>query len=441
MPRYVGMDVHKRIVIVCILSEVGKRLLQLRVRCTREALIEFAERSLEPDDHVVLEATTNTWAVVDLLTPYVNRVVVSNPMQTRAIASAKVKTDRIDARVLANLLRSGYLPEVWQPDGETRRLRCLSYRRASLVGDRTAVKNRLHATLAQRLIEVPFSTLFSTKGLGWLQALDLDEDTRQILDSDLRLLEGLDREIERLELQMASLAYQSEPVRLLMTLPGFNMTAAQGLMAAWGDISRFRDADHAASYLGVVPSVRQSASRSYYGRITKQGNSNARWLLVQAAQHVDRNPGPLGVFFRRLAKKKGRNVAVVATARKLAVIAWHMLKNNEPYRYAIPTSTQLKLARLRIRATGQRRWGASRTRTACPKGMRRLPSLAQVYEKEDVRPAKQLTELTPGEVRFLESSGASAFVKQAQQEHYIPRKTSRAKDHRKDLTNPRSTSK
>ena len=421
------MDVHKRMIEVCFLDEQGQRQSRQQVACTREAIQAFAEKHLEPSDRVVLEATTNTWSVVDLLEPSVAEVVVSNPLRTRAIASAKVKTDKIDARVLAELLHSGYLPEVWQPDAQTRRLRGLTRRRASLVGQRTAVKNRLHSTLAQRLIVVPVKNLFSKKGFKWLRELELDEDGRWMLDSDLRLLEAIEKEIEDLAGRMAKLAYRREQARLLMTLPGCDVAVAQAVLAAWGDPSRFEDADRAASYLGLVPKTRQSASKCFYGRITKQGNSQARWLLIQAAQHLDKHPGPLGVFFRRVAKKKNRNVAVVAAARKMATIAWHMLQNNEPYRYATPDSTQAKLARLRVRATGERRRGGTAKGTPRPshhgqKLGRAIPSLPQVYESEQLPSARALAELPEGEVRALRASGALDHARQIEQMRRRPRK-------------------
>jgi transposase len=121
-----------------------------------------------------------------------------------------------------------------------------------------------------------------------------------------------------------------------MTIPGVNYVIALGLLAALGDVSRFQDGDHAAAYLGLAPSMRQSGNHCYHGHITKAGSSQTRWLLTQSAQHALRHPGPLGAFFRRLAKRKNRNVAITAVARKLVTIAFLMLKNNEPCRYARP---------------------------------------------------------------------------------------------------------
>jgi len=428
MPRFIGCDVHKKQVTICILDAEGRVVTRLRVPCTREALLSFARRQLKPEDQLALEATTNTWAVVEILEPFVARLVVSNPLRTRAIAAAKIKTDKVDARVLAELLRASYLPEVWQPDAATRRLRALTHRRAALVADRTALKNRIHSTLAQRLIPVPVSRLFSNLGLEWLQQLDLDADGRQALDSDLRLLRVLEEEIQTLEDLLAQLAYPREGVRLLMTLPGVDFTVAQGVLAAWGPIERFPDADHAVAYLGLVPSTRQSDRHCYHGPITKQGNSHARWLLIQAAQHLDRHPGPLGHFFRRLAKKKNRNVAVVAAARKMGLIAYYMLRNREPYRYAIPTSTQNKLAKLRVRATGRRRRTGPAPGSPRPaadgsaSATRHVPSLHEVYNKEQLPPAQSLAELTPGELRHLRRTASLQHAQKLQQPSRRPRK-------------------
>ncbi len=352
--RYVGLDVHKRLVEACFVDQAGEVLLRRRFPLNRDTLELFASGTLRPTDQVALEATTNCWAVADVLRPCVARVVVSNPLATKAIAQAKVKTDKVDAYVLAQLLRCEFLPEVWPPDEATRLLRELTGRRAALVRQRTALRNRIHSVLAMRLIEAP-TRLFTTAGLLWLRQLELDDQARLLVDSDLRQLEFLQKEIDALDAELAQRGYQNDSVKLLMTLPGVDVAVAEAMMAAWGDAKRFPDGDHAASFLGLVPSTKQSAAHCYHGPITKQGNSHARWMLIQAAQHLGQHPGPLGHFFRRLARRKNHNVAVVAGARKLAVIGWQMVVTGEPYRYAAPRTTETKLARLRVKATGQRR--------------------------------------------------------------------------------------
>ena len=207
-----------------------------------------------------------------------------------------------------------------------------------------------------------------------------------------------------------------------MTLPGVDYPVAEALLAAIGDPTRFPTPEQMASYLGLVPSVHQSGEHCYHGPITRQGNSRARWMLVQAAQHLAGQPGPLGIAFRRLLKKKNRNVAVVACARRLAVIVWHMLKNNEPYRYAVPEATQAKLARLRIRVTGKRlttgtKKGDPRSANyGAGKRVRKVKPLPSVYRDEGLPPAKPPEQLPPAERRALEHMGAAEFVSQIQQQ-------------------------
>src|SRR5208337_3483106 len=177
MVRYVGLDVHKRVVEACIVDQSGNVVHRERFPLNRRTLELFATKVLQPGDHVAFEATTNCWAVADALRPYVAKLLVSNPMATKAIAQAKVKTDKVDAHVLAQLLRCDFLPEVWQPDETTRRLRELTGRRSALVGQRTAMRNRIHSVLAMRLIEAPIR-LFNAEGLDWLKTVELDAQGR-----------------------------------------------------------------------------------------------------------------------------------------------------------------------------------------------------------------------------------------------------------------------
>ena len=268
--RYVGLDVHKRVVEACIVDGSGKVLARERFALNRQTLERFASKVLKPTDQVALEATTNCWAVADGLRGHVARVLVSNPMATKAIAQAKVKTDKVDAHVLAQLLRCDFLPEVWQPDEATRRLREFTGRRSTLVGMRTAMRNRIHSVLAMRLIETP-AKLFTPTGREWLAAVELDEQGRLLLELDLRQMERVQKEIDALDEELARRAYASDAVKLLMTLPGVDAATALAILAAWGDPTRFPDADHAAAYLGLVPSTKQSADRCYHGPITKRG--------------------------------------------------------------------------------------------------------------------------------------------------------------------------
>jgi transposase len=348
MVRYAGLDVHKRFIEVCIIDRSGKPNFRGKTGCTRDELVAFAKSKLKPTDQVALESTTNAWPVVEILRPFVARIVVGNPLKTKAIAEAKVKTDKVDAEVLAQLLRCDYLPEVWQPDDRTRQLRSWITHRTSLMTHRGRLKNQVHGLLGRLLIHSPHSLLWTKKGRAWLKAIELPAHEHVILDSLLRQLDALEAELLALDKVLAETARQLPQVPLLMTIPGLNYVVAMGLLAALGDISRFPDGDHAAAYLGLAPSTRQSGNHCYHGHITKSGNSQARWLLTQAAQHASRHAGPLGAFFRRLTKRKNRSVAITALARKLVTIAYLMLKNNEPYRYANPVLMRKKFTKLEV---------------------------------------------------------------------------------------------
>lgn len=422
--RFVGLDVHKRQVTACLVDAAGRKLETRTFELTRARLAHFAQHVLRPTDQVALEVTTNCWAVAAVLQLHVARVVVSNPLLTKAIAQAKVKTDKVDARVLAQLLRCDFLPEVWHPDTTTQQRRELTGRRAALVQQRTALRNRIHSVLAMRLIVTP-AGLFSQAGQAWLADLlpSLDAQAQLLITSDLRLLLAVQQEIELLHQQLACEGWQDPRVQLLMTLPGVDVTVAEAVLAALGDIRRFRTPEQAAAYLGLVPSTHQSADKCYHGPITKRGNNQARWMLIQAAQQLREHPGPLGHFFRRLKQRKNHNVAVVATARKLVMIAWQMLRKNEPYRYAVPNTTAQKLAALRVRATGQvRRGGMPKGTTSTaklPGGSRTIKSLDRIYHSEGLPPRQPLT---AGEQRTIAATESASFVADLAHDHVVPRR-------------------
>jgi transposase len=422
-PRFVGVDLHKKVATFHVLSHDGTSLRSGSFEVRLASIRGFAAEHLRPTDHLGVEVTTNTWAFVRLIRPYVAKVVVSNPVKTKAIAEANVKTDKVDARVLADLLRCNYLPTVWVPPPAVEDNRTIAARRTALVHERTSIRNRIHSVLTRRLIAPPKGDLFSGKGLTWLDHVDLDPLDRALIDADLRLLKALERESAAIDAMIVQESYDDPDVQLLMTMPGVDYTIAHALKAALADVSRFPDPDKAASYLGLVPKVKQSADKCYTGPITKAGASQVRWLLIQGAQRVGSHPGPLGAFFRKLAKRKNRNVAVVATARKMVTIGWHMLKNKEPYRYAIPRATENKLAGLRVKATGEKRQGG------VPKGAKRIAKLGsggsrttkpldEVYRQQGLPARKPLSD---GEKRIVRESGTEAFVASLDHEKIVPR--------------------
>jgi transposase len=321
-----------------------------RVETTPERLELFAQ-SLGADDRVALEVTGNAWEIARILEPHVARVIVVSPDDT-GIRQARAKTDRLDARTLARLLAAGELDAVWMPDERTRVVRRRLARREQLVRSRSRAKNEIHAVLMRRLKgRPPVSDLFGVKGRRWLSELELPLEEAETIDGALRHIEFLDREIAAVERLIAGDALRSAEARRLMTVPGVNVICAATVLAAVGDIRRFRSARALAGYLGLDPRVRQSGSEpARGGRISKQGSASARWALVEAAWSVVHQPGPLHAFYERIRARRGHGIAVVAVARKLACLFWSMLTRSEDYAHGQPSLTAKKLRLLEIRA-------------------------------------------------------------------------------------------
>src|SRR6266498_686441 len=291
--RFIGLDVHRDFCEVAI-AEAGVVRLAGRVQT-------------EP---AALEVTGNALEIARIIEPHVGRVVLANPKAVKGITHAGAKTDKIDARTLAQLLAGGFLPAVWLPDEQTRILRRRISARAQLVRQRTRAKNQVHATLVRNLKgKPPVSDLFGTRGRRWLAAQDLPADEQETVAACLRQIVFLDGEIALLERALAEQVLASAEMRRLLTLPGVNFVTAAALLAAIGDIHRFPTARHLVSYLGLDPRVRQSgAEPARHGRISKQGPGEARHVLVEAAWHAARTTGPLRAFHERIAARRGANV-------------------------------------------------------------------------------------------------------------------------------------
>jgi transposase len=354
--RFVALDVHRDFCEVAI-SEGGEVRLAGRVKTSREALALFAG-SLGVSDQVVLEVTGNALEIARIIEPHVARVVLANPKAVKG-ATQTAKTDKLDARFLARLLAAGFLPEVWTPDEQTRVLRRRISRRAQLVRQRTREKNQVHAILIRNLKErSPATDVFGTAGRLWLAAQELPADEREMVDACLRGIDHLDHEVDVIDRALAELVLASPEMRRLLTLPGTNYVTACALLGAIGDIRRFPTARHLVSYLGLDPRVRQSGSEpARHGRISKQGPGEARHVLVEAAWHAARTTGPLRAFHQRVAARRGANIATVAVARKLVVIAWHMLSEGDDYAFARPSLVREKIRRLELMTGAEHRKG------------------------------------------------------------------------------------
>lgn len=342
MRRVIGMDIHRTFAEV-VFWEDGRLHHHGRIDMTRSGLEGFG-RTLTANDEIVVEATGNAMSVVRVLSPFVTRVIVANPMQVKAIAHARIKTDKIDAGVLAQLHASGFLPEVWVPDERTERLRRLVARRNQVVRHRTRVKNEVHAILQAHLVPA---------------------DERAAAQRHIREIDRLGEDLAGLDTEIAKDAVDDPQVRRLLTIAGVNAIVATGIIAAIGDIRRFREPQKLVSYFGLNPRVRQSGlGLAQYGRISKMGRSHARALLVEAAWAAAKATGPLQAFFLRIRNRRGHQIAAVATARKLAVLIWHLLAKEEDYLWLRPALVAAKQRQLELQAGSVRLRGVGRRGSA-----------------------------------------------------------------------------
>ena len=348
--RQIGLDVHQSFCEVAI-REDGTTRSAGRVATNREALELFAD-SLCASDEVALEATGPAMEIARILEPHVARVVVANAQDVRAISHARVKSDRFDARTLAELLAAGMLESVWIATAEIQALRRRVARRASLVRQRTRAKNEVHATLARCLLgRAPVSDLFGAEGRAWLETHQLGVEENETIAGCLRQIDFLDGEITAIDRQLAHWAISSVDAKRLMSIPGVGAGVAVTLMAAIGDIRRFPTARHLVAYLGLDPKVRQSGDQApRHGHISKRGNAHARAVLVEAAWQTLRQPGPLRAFGERVRARRGAQVAAVAVARKLACLAWQLLTSRQDYAFAQPSIVRAKLRRTELAA-------------------------------------------------------------------------------------------
>jgi transposase len=283
----------------------------------------------------------------------------------------------IDATVLARLYASNFLPEVWMPDQHTLALRRQVTRRNQIVRQRARLKTMIQSILHAHLLPpCPHADLLGPKGRAWLLAQSLPADEDDAVARHVREHDRLSEDLRVVERELARHSLSSPNVTRLMTIPGIDMVVALGVLAAIGPIDRFATPNKLVAYLGLNPSVHQSGEgRPRHGRITKQGRTHARSMLVEAAWQAVRGPGPLRAFYERITRRRGNHVAAVAVARKLAVIVWHLLRHDEDYAWVRPALHAKKLRDLELRSgqpahRGQRGTGYAYNTTSPEPGAR-----------------------------------------------------------------------
>ena len=325
-PSYLGLDVHKVRTQYCLMNPGGEILAEGSLPTEEVATVVPA------DCAVVLEATGSWHHTYDALCGCAEVVKLAHPSRIKAIAAACIKTDKIDARILAHLLRADLIPEAWAPPQEVRDLRDLVRLRWRFVGQRTTAKNRISNLLARQCLRYAGTDLFGRGGRVWLAELELDPHTRALVELLLAAITEADGHVVALTALLHERLDGAAELQLLETIPGVGFITAATLIAELGDWRRFGSAKQVSAYFGIVPSVRASAAVAHYGRITRAGSPHARRALVEAAHVAVRLPGPLRSRYLALARRRGKKVALVAAARELLELSWILLSRGEVYR-------------------------------------------------------------------------------------------------------------
>ena len=331
--NYIGMDIHKQFTVAVVKDERGNKLAEEKFTNSEENFGNFMQIYKPEETKIVIESTSVWEHIYEILEAKKYNVKLANPSRTRAIAEARIKTDSIDASTLADLLRANLVAECYIPPKEIRRLRELSRERRTFVKQNTQIKNKIHAILIKRGIKLEFTTLCN-KALKWIKQKLPNEI---IILNYIEILEFQKNKLDEINNLISEKSNNNNNnAKILMTIPGIGSTRSLDLVAEIGEINRFSSTDKLCSYAGLVPSIHQSGNSLRFGGLIKQSNKTLKTTLIEASWNIVRTKesNRLQDFYIKLAKKKGKQKAICATARKLCCVVYAMLKKQKEFRYS-----------------------------------------------------------------------------------------------------------
>lgn len=348
--RFIGVDLHKTNFVVCFLSEDDHVRTETFI-LDAHGLSRF-KRRLRCDDQLAVEASANTFYFCRQIKDRLAKIVVVDTYRFAVIAKSKKKTDKKDAAMLARFLKLGWLPEVPMPSEQVEHLRHLFQARESLVSMLVRLKNMAHASLVRSGYAMRRSAFASPRTRGRMAELEnLTTVDRQIIKMALRQMSEMEEEVKGLEAEIISQGKGLRGLEQLLQIHGLNLIAAIGLLVEIGNIELFESSKRLVAYAGLAASVRQSNQTEKRGKITKQGRKRLRTICIRAVlSQVNRTKTPLMEFYQEKKREKGAGKAIVATARKLLVIVWVMLKKGLDYWYIEDRLYNEKLRALRCAA-------------------------------------------------------------------------------------------
>src|SRR5919106_2135988 len=332
---HAGLDLSRRKLDVCLLSEHGEHLDQLAVPPDVDSLRTLARRIDEVHAEPVcgvIESMTGARLVHDTLEACGWDVEIADAQRVKGLAPLACKTDEIDSMVLATLSQRDLVPAIWLPDPRVREERELARFRMHLVKHQTALKCRIHSTLINFGRPCPVTDLFGVEGRELLGRLEVPEPWRSNVTASLALIDDLERQISDINRRLKAGHADHPYVPLLLSVPGIGWVLAFTIAAEIGEIGRFPSPEKLAGYTGLCPRVNQSGDKDRRGPLTKHGPTYLRWALLEATMHALRHPAYRERYRRtkkRLGRQRGAKGAQIDVARKLTEAIWHMLTNNE----------------------------------------------------------------------------------------------------------------
>jgi transposase len=335
--NYVGIDWAYGRAAYCAMGEGGEIKAEGLISADEDGLAKLVLR-LGTEAKAAVEMMSGAVWVHDRLSDAGWQVQVAHAGKVRDVAPLACKTDKVDARVLAELRRRELVPALWLPSAEDRALRELLRRRAHLVKTRTSALNRISGLLTQFGLRISWRRLRKPDGMELLEERAVPAAWRASIAELLELAEEMDRRVNLIDRELRPLARSDERAELLRTIPGVGPLLGLTLAAEIGEISRFPGPAKLVGYAGLAPKVSQSGKRSTIGSLSKAGSRTLRWAAVEAANQAWRPNNPWHSHYLRIAARHGKNPAKSAVARKLLIAAWHMLSRREPFKPAPASS-------------------------------------------------------------------------------------------------------
>jgi transposase len=334
---HAGLDLSRKKLDVCLLSDAGEHLDQLAVPPDVDSLRTLAGRIEEVHREPVcalVESMTGARIVHDTLEACGWSVEIADAQKVKGLAPLACKTDKIDSKVLAVLSHRDLVPAIWLPGPRVREERELARFRLHLVKHKSALKNRIHSTLINFGRACPVTDLFGAEGRRLLERLEVPEPWRSNVTASVELIDDLERQIADVNRRLKEGHADHPYIPLLMSVPGIRWVLAFTIAGEIGEIERFSSPQKLTGYTGLCPRVNQSGDSDRRGPLTKHGPTYLRWALLEATMHALKHPAYRARYQRnkrRLGKQRGAKVAQIDIARRLAHAIWHMLTRNQSF--------------------------------------------------------------------------------------------------------------